>query len=158
MRGGMTELLRKPPYSYRTDPTVPAFEDRGPVTVVDGECALCSFSARLIARVDRRGEFRICRSQTSLGRALLLHYGLSPNDPESWLYLVDGRAYTSLDAIIRAAQRVGGPGWLLQPFRLLPRALQDRLYRWIARNRHRLFGRAELCSVPDPRVRARLIE
>jgi predicted DCC family thiol-disulfide oxidoreductase YuxK len=154
----MTGLLRTAPYSYRTDPSVPAFEDRGPVTVVDGECALCSFSARLIARFDSRGEFRICRSQTALGRALLLHYGLAPDDPESWLLLVDGRAYTSLDAIIRASRRVGGPGWLLQPLRLLPHGLQDRLYRWIARNRYRLFGRRDLCSVADRRVRARLIE
>jgi predicted DCC family thiol-disulfide oxidoreductase YuxK len=125
---------------------------------MDGQCMLCSVGARLIARFDRAGEFRICRTQTPLGEALLRHYGLSPADPESWLYVVEGRAYTSLDAMIRAGRRVGGPGLLLQPLRLMPLALQDRLYRKLARNRYRLFGRTDMCSIPDPALRARLIE
>ncbi len=146
------------PNSYRTDPAVPAFDDSGPVTVMDGECVLCGFGARLLARFDKAAEFRICRAQTELGRSLFLHYGLSPDDPESWLYLVDGRAYTSLDAVIRVGNRVGGFGLLLQPLRLLPRALQDWLYRLVATNRYRLFGRTDMCAIPDPGLRARLIE
>lgn len=148
----------KEPYSYRADPSVPAFDDRRAITVMDGECVLCSFGARLIARFDAANEFRICRTQSSLGRALLLHYGLAPDDPESWLLLVDGRAYSSLDAMIRAGRRVGGVGLVLQPLRLLPQVVQDWLYRRLARNRYRLFGRTDMCSIPDPALRARLIE
>jgi predicted DCC family thiol-disulfide oxidoreductase YuxK len=154
----MKTNLSKEPYSYRADASVPAFDDSCPVTVVDGECVLCSVGARLIARFDKASEFRICRSQTRLGQSLLLHYGLSPDDPESWLYIVDGRAYTSLDGMIRAANRVGGAGRLLQPLRLMPRPLQDWLYRRLARNRYWLFGRTDMCSIPDPALRARLME
>lgn len=148
----------KTPYSYRTDPKVPAFDDSHPVTVMDGECALCTVGARLIARFDKSGEFKICRAQTTLGQSLLRHYGLSPSDPESWLYIVDGHAFTSLDAMNRAGRRVGGLGWLLQPLRLMPRALQDYLYRKLVRNRYRLFGRTDMCSIPDPALQARLME
>ncbi len=145
-------------YSYRADPRVPAFDDSGPVTVMDGECALCSGGARLIARFDKAHEFRICRTQTPLGQALLNHFGLAADDPESWLYLEDGHAYTSLDAVVRAGRRIGGAGLLLQPIRLLPRRVQDRLYRRLARSRYRLFGQADMCAVADPALRARLIE
>lgn len=154
----MLRLSIDAPYSYRADPAVPAFDDAGPVTVMDGECALCSFGARLIARFDRAGAFRICRTQTDLGRALLTHYGLDPDDPESWLFIDRGRAFTSMGGMIRAGARVGGVGWLLQPLRLIPRPAQDWLYVRLARNRYRLFGRAEMCRLPDPRLRARLIE
>lgn len=145
-------------YSYRTDPSVPEFDDSGPLTVMDGECVLCAFGARLIARFDKAKEFRICRAQTPLGQALFHHYGLSFDDPESWLYVVDGYAYTSLDAMIRAGQRVGGVGYLLQPLRLIPRSIQDWLYSKLARNRYRLFGRTDMCSIPDPALRARLMD
>jgi predicted DCC family thiol-disulfide oxidoreductase YuxK len=148
----------KPQYSYREDPNVPAFDDSHPMTVMDGECVLCSVGARLISRFDKKREFRICRTQSPLGQALLRHYDFSPDDPESWLYLVDGYAYSSLDAMIRAGRRIGGPGWLLQPLRLMPRALQHYLYRLLARNRYRLFGRTDMCSIPDPELRARLID
>jgi len=151
------QLADLEPWSYRRDPAVPAFDDSGPVAFMDGECVLCTAGARLIARFDRTGAFHICPAQSPTGRAVLRHYGLEPDDPDSWLYLADGRAHTSLDGIIRAGARIGGPGWLLQPLRLLPRAAQDWLYRRIARNRYRLFGRTSMCSVPDPRLRARLI-
>ena len=136
----MTLTLSNEPRSYRNDPAVPSFDDTRPLTVMDGECALCSTGARLIARFDKSGEIRICRAQTKLGRALLQHYGLSADDPESWLYIVDGRAYTSLDAMIScrkprrrrwetsatAAPSAAPPaGWVVS--------------NGLARNRYRLF-------------------
>ena len=154
----MTAPVPRAAYSYRSDPAVPDFDDSGPVTVMDGECVLCSVGARLIARYDRKGEFRICRTQSPLGRALLEHYGMNPGDPESWLLIDGGIAHTSLDAMIRAGRRVGGVGLLLQPLRIMPRGVQDWLYRRLARNRYRLFGRTDICSIPDPALRARLME
>ena len=153
----MAGLAERVAYSYRDDPEVPAFDDTGPVTVMDGECVLCTVGARLIARFDRAREFRICPVRTPLGQALLTHYGLDPADPESWLYLIDGRAYTSIDAMIRAGARVGGWGRGLQTLRLLPRPAQDWLYRRIARNRYRILGRTDMCAIPDPGLRARLM-
>ena len=108
----MKAFISREPFSYRQDVGVPDFDDNGPVTIVDGDCALCTIGARLIARFDRSAEFRICPTQTELGSALLRHYGLDANDPESWLYIVDGSAFTSLDGMIRAGARVGGAGWL----------------------------------------------
>lgn len=154
----MATPIRRAPYAYRDDPAVPAFDDAGPVALVDGDCALCTTGARLIARYDRVGEFRICPTRSPTGAAILRHFGLDPDDPDSWLYLADGEAWTSLDAIIRASRRLGGPGLLLQPLRIAPRPLRDWLYRRVARNRYRLFGRKDMCAVPDPALRARLIQ
>lgn len=154
----MTGLSARPPYSYRTDAAIPAFDDGGPVAVMDGDCALCCMGARMIARFDRATEIRICRAQTELGAALLRHYGLAPGDPESWLFIVDGQAHGSLDGIIRVGAQVGGVGRGLQALRLLPRPARDWLYRRIARNRYGLFGKADMCAIPDPALRARLIE
>jgi len=150
--------IQQKAYSYRDDPAVPSFDDRGPVTFMDGECVFCTVGARLIARFDRAREFKICPVQTPTGRAVLRHYGLDPEGPESWLYLADGQAYTSLDAMIRVGARIGGIGRFFQPLRLLPRSLQDWIYRRIARNRYQLLGRADMCAIPNPRLRARLIE
>ncbi|WP_088347430.1 MULTISPECIES: DUF393 domain-containing protein [Rhodomicrobium] len=153
----MTALIHRADFSYRAEPAIPAFDDGGPVAFMDGECALCTRGARLICKFDRRGEFRIAATQSDLGRAMLAHYGLDPADPDSWLYLEDGRAYTSIDAIIRVGRRIGGWGHALRPLAMLPRPVQDWLYRRLARNRYALLGRADMCAVPDPALRRRLI-
>ncbi len=151
-------MRAREPHSHRRDPAVPAFPDGGPVVFMDGDCALCSASARALARLDRAGDLRIATAGSPLGRAMLAHYGLDPDDPESWLYLEDGAAYTSLEAVARVGRRLGGWGRLLAPLGWPPRPIRDWLYRRIARNRYRLFGRADLCALPDPALRARLLE
>ena len=144
-------------YSYRTDTSVPAFDDSGPVVFMDGDCALCSAGARVICRLDKAGEFRICPTQNGIGTAILAHYGFAPDDPDSWLYLVDGQAYTSIDAMIRVGRRLGGIGHIMRVLSVLPNAAQDWIYRRIARNRYRLFGRTRMCAIPDEALRKRLI-
>ena len=151
-------LTERAAYSCRGDAVVPDLPDRDPIAFMDGNCVLCTFGARLIARHDRSGRIRICPVQSLTGQAVLHHYGLDPEDPDSWLFLIDGRAYTSFRAMIRAGAFIGGIGWLLQPLRLLPRPLSDWLYRRIARNRYSILGGTDMCAVPDPALRARMIE
>ena len=70
----MAELRARPLYSYRNDPAVPHLDDRGPIAIMDGDCALCAGGARAIARFDRARRFRIGRTQSPLGGALVRHY------------------------------------------------------------------------------------
>jgi len=153
----MNRLGQISAYAYRDDPAVPDFDDSGPIVFMDANCALCSSGARLIDRFDRTRRFRICPVQSPLGTAFLRHLGIDADDPDTWVFLDNGIAYTSLDAMIRAGARIGGPGWLLQVARPLPRSTQDRLYGWIASNRYRWFGSADLCSLPSPTLHARLM-
>lgn len=154
----MAKLKQREIYSYRNDPAVPKFEDDGPVAFMDGDCALCAKGARIICKLDRRKEFKICPTQSGLGNAVLVHYGLDPSDPDSWLYLADGQAHTSIDAMIRVGRRLGGAGQIMRVLSILPRFLQDWVYRRIARNRYRVLGRTKMCALPDPELRSRLIE
>lgn len=144
-------------YSWRNDPDVPDFDDEGPRTVMDAECALCARGAMWITRADRAEAFRIIPVQSDLGAALLRHHGMDPRDPVSWLYLEDGRAHSSLDAVIRVGQRLGGVNRALSLLWVLPRGMRDALYTYVARRRIRLMGRTDMCALPDPALQRRLM-
>ncbi|MBB4103170.1 thiol-disulfide oxidoreductase DCC family protein [Allorhizobium borbori] len=146
------------PFSFRNDPAVPHFDDSSPIAVMDAECAICSWGAKMIHQLDRSGTVRICPVQSPLGAALLRHYGLEPTNPASWLFIDEGRAYTDFDAVLHAGRVFGGWGRLTLVLRLLPRRLRDKLYIWLARNRYAIFGRADLCGTPDPSFRKRLLQ
>ena len=131
--------------------------DLAPMAVMDADCALCSFGARMIHRLDKTGTIRICPVQTRLGQMLLTKHGIMPTNPESWLFIADGRVWTDFDAMAEVGLRCGGWGRLLGLLRLIPKPLRDWLYRRVARNRYAIFGRGDMCAIPDPAFRARLI-
>ena len=149
--------LPEPAYSYRDDPSVPDFDDTHPVAFMDGDCVLCMAGARVLDWLDQSGTIRICPIQTTLGRAVLRHYGLSPDDSDTWVVLHAGKAYSSVEAMIRIGSLTGGAGRAVLMLRLLPRPVQDWLYRRLARNRYWMFGRRDSCTLPTPSLRARIL-
>lgn len=145
-------------FSWRTDTSVPEFDDTGTIAFMDGDCVLCMVGARLIDRFDGSRQIGIAPTQSPLGKAVLGHFGMSPDHPESWLVLDCGRSYESMEAIIHLGNRIGGVGRVLSVLRLLPLPARNWLYRRIARNRFSLLGRRTTCTLPTQRLRDRLIE
>jgi predicted DCC family thiol-disulfide oxidoreductase YuxK len=138
------------PYSYRSDPDVPAFPDDRPIILFDGHCALCSGWARFVLKHDRRGRFRLLPAQTPLGRALYRHYGLDPEDYETNILIKDGRGWFKSEGSIRMAEGLGAPWSWFGVLRVLPLPWRDRLYELVARNRLKWFGRREVCYLGEP--------
>ena len=151
-------LAAAQPYSYRADPAVPSFDDTHALVIYDGVCVLCSRSMRQIAKRDTKGHFQYASAQSPLGQALFKHYALDPIAFETVLLLSQGHAFGKLEMALEIARVLGGPWRLFQLFKPLPRALQDRAYDLVAKNRYRLFGRTETCMVPDASWRARVID
>jgi predicted DCC family thiol-disulfide oxidoreductase YuxK len=130
----------------------------GRVLVFDGVCVLCSRWVGFVLKRDRAGLYKFASMQSPAGRALLIEHGIDPEDPMSFLLLDDGVGYTDSVAIIRVLSSFGGL-WLVLAaiLRGAPRWLRDRGYRWLARNRYRLFGQRETCYVPNPASADRFI-
>ena len=153
----MTKCIENGPYSYRSDSAVPAFNDARPIAFMDGACALCCIGARAISKLDQSGNIRICPVQCALGRAVLQHYEIDVEDPESWLYLERGKAYSGLDGMIRVAIYTGRAPGVATALSHLPDSWRAWIYRRIARNRY-WFGRSDICQIPSPNLRARLMQ
>jgi predicted DCC family thiol-disulfide oxidoreductase YuxK len=125
--------------------------EQPPVIVFDGACLLCSRWVDFVLRHDGTGRFRLSAMQGAQGSALLQAHGLSMDDPASFLLVQGGRGHTDTDAIVRVLSGLGGRWHLAAAaLRAVPRFCRDRAYRWIARNRYRLFGRRSSCRLPGP--------
>jgi predicted DCC family thiol-disulfide oxidoreductase YuxK len=128
------------------------------VIVFDGVCMLCSRWVDFVLRRDLYGRYKFAAMQTASGRALLIEHGIDPDDPLSFLLLEDKKGYTDTDAIVRIL-RSFGPGWkfIAVLLSIVPRFVRDPLYRWIARNRYRMFGRRAACRVPTADIADRFL-
>jgi predicted DCC family thiol-disulfide oxidoreductase YuxK len=144
-------------YSYRRDPAVPAFPDDRPIIIFDGFCALCSGWVSFVLRHDRAAVFRLLPAQTALGAALYRHFGLDPADYETNILIDDGRAFFKSESALRMLERLGPPWSMAGALRALPKALRDRAYDVVARNRLAWFGRRDQCLVSAPRYEDRFL-
>lgn len=129
-----------------------------PTLLFDGVCNLCSGSVQFILKRDTRGRFRFASLQSDAGRRLMTGHGLDPDALSSVVLIEDGRAYQESAAALRIARHLPGAWKLLRVFTVIPRPLRDAIYRLIARNRYRWFGKTETCWLPTPELRARFLE
>lgn len=118
------------------------------IIVFDGVCHLCSRWVQFLLKHDRKKLFQFAPMQGETGKRLLQQGGLNPDDPVSFLYSQDGQLYTDTEAIICVLCRLGGIWKLAGAGYALPRFARDPLYRVVARNRYRWFGRRETCMLP----------
>jgi predicted DCC family thiol-disulfide oxidoreductase YuxK len=132
-----------------------------PVLLYDGDCGLCSRLVRLVLRVDPGGTLRFGSLQEGYARELWSrHPELRDVDSMAWVETSpDGkhRVFLRSEAALRLARYLGFPWRLLTVGRIVPRSLLDRLYDYVARRRHRWFGRAPACALGTPQDQARFL-
>lgn len=129
----------------------------GPVIVFDGNCVLCSASAQFVLRHDHDRLFRFTTAQSAYGRKTYLDHGLDPVALSTMIVIADGRAFTESGAVLMVLGALGWPWRLALVTRVVPRAIRDRLYRFVARNRYRWVGRRAVCWSPTPDVADRIL-
>jgi predicted DCC family thiol-disulfide oxidoreductase YuxK len=129
----------------------------GPIIVFDAMCVLCSANAQFVLRHDRTARFRLASMQGEVGAALYRRCGIDPENPETMI-VVDGQSVLrDSDAVLAIYEGLGWPWKGLSIVRLVPRFIRDPLYRLVARNRYRIFGRREACWLPSPEQARRIL-
>ncbi|KMO43320.1 membrane protein [Methylobacterium variabile] len=137
--------------------TTPRAASAGPIILFDAECVLCSANARFVLERDREARFRLASMQSDVGQSLSRRHGMDPDDPASLLVVEGDRMRRDSDAVLSIYESLGFPWRLARVLRIVPAALRDPLYRFIARNRYRLFGRRDTCWVAPDRYRDRIL-
>jgi predicted DCC family thiol-disulfide oxidoreductase YuxK len=118
------------------------------IVVFDAQCLLCNGWVQFLLRHDHQGRFQFASIQGDTGKQLLAKEGLQVDGLQT-LLLVDGnRTWQHTAAIFRVLGALGWPWRLAWLAWLVPSFLRDPLYRIVARNRYRVFGRAQTCMLP----------
>lgn len=130
---------------------------KGRVILFDAECVLCSANAMFVLTHDKNEQFYLASMQGAVGSELFRRNGLNPSDPSTILVIDGATVRKDSDAVISIYEGLGMPWSAAAIFRLIPTSLRDSIYRFIAKNRYRIFGRRQTCWVPPEHLRARVL-
>ena len=124
----------------------------------DGSCALCHWAVRFVLARDRDGHaFRFSPLDSDAFRKAAPEAVRTALPDSLVVETRDGRLLTRSSAVIHILGRLGTPWRVLGGVaRVLPRALLDGLYDFVARVRYQVFGReADACPVIPKQLRSR---
>ena len=137
--------------------------DANPIVLYDGVCGLCNRLVQFLLKRDKRDRFRFASLQSEFAQRLMTRHGVDPHDLDT-VYVVKDHNQSNetllarSDAILYLLRQLGGIWSVAGIGRVLPRGFRDAVYKIVARNRYRVFGKHESCMLPEPKHRAKFLD
>lgn len=128
------------------------------LVLFDGVCNFCNFWIKFALKRDRKGKLKFGSLQGETAQRLLPQYGIDPSVITSVIFIEDDIAYHESTAALKICRHLSG-GWkLLYALIIIPTFIRDGIYKWIAKNRYKWFGKQESCMLPTAEQRARFVD
>ncbi|NIP38024.1 MAG: DUF393 domain-containing protein [Candidatus Dadabacteria bacterium] len=127
-----------------------------PIIFFDGVCGLCNSFVDIIFRADKKDIFRFSPLQ---GETAKKYLSKQPEEPGEWsiVYIDENNIYEQSDATLKILERLGGFWCILSISSFLPRGFRNYIYRLVAINRYKLFGKRETCRIPTEEEKSRFL-
>ncbi len=125
------------------------------IVFFDGVCVMCNGLVDFVLKHDHKQLFRFAPLQGETARAKIPELA----SDLSTIVLIDEHGIaTESDAIIGILRALGGFFRMATILKIVPKAMRDRTYRYVAQNRYRWFGKHESCRLPSKEERARILD
>jgi len=118
----------------------------GPVLYFDGVCTLCNSTIDFFIKKDKRKKFKYSSLQSNY--AINSLDKKFTNDLDTVVLKYNGNTYVRSQAILASLVILGLPYSLLGMLLIFPAAATDLIYKIIAKNRYKIFGKKETCRIP----------
>ena len=128
------------------------------VILFDGVCNLCNALVNWIIDRDKKNLFRFSSLQSGFGISTVKRLDLTGNYMDTVIYLDEEKTYIESSAILHIFKDLGGVYSVLYIFMVIPAFLRNAVYRFVARNRYRWFGKQEVCRVPTAELKSKFLD
>ena len=128
-----------------------------PILLFDGHCNLCNAWVNFIIKRDPSSRISFASLQSPAGRRLLENHKIDANYIDSLVLFEEDKFSVSSSAALRILSYLDGWERHLIYLTILPRTFRDLVYRFVANNRYKWFGRREQCMVPTVKLSKRFL-
>lgn len=123
----------------------------------DGVCNFCNASVNFIIDRDHQNQFVFASLQSPMGQEILKKHQKPLANFDSLVLIQNEMLYEKSTAALMIAKQLVLPWSLFQYFLILPKFFRDPFYNLIAKYRYRLFGKSEVCRIPTPAEKSKIL-
>ena len=117
------------------------------IILFDGECTMCNNYILFVAKNDSDDNFRFLSIQNKKVNELKKIHSICTENISS-IYIIDNNEIKSKSrAVLKIVSMLKFPYNLLTVFYIIPNFLRDIIYDLVAKNRYRIFGKVDECSI-----------
>lgn len=128
-----------------------------PILLFDGECGFCNKSVQFFLLREKKKTMHFVPLQSPSGIALRKYFEIS-DDVDSIILIKDYSAYIKSCAALRLTLYMQGAWPLMSVFLIVPPFLRNLVYSLVAKNRMKIFGKVESCSLIPAEDRKRILD
>lgn len=114
------------------------------ILLFDGVCNLCNSAVDVILKKAQDNDFKLVALQSEAGQHILKEFDL-PLEINTVVLIQNNQVFSESDAVIEICKHLKTPWSWLTAFKLLPKNWRDNLYRFVANNRYKWFGKRTSC-------------
>jgi predicted DCC family thiol-disulfide oxidoreductase YuxK len=119
-----------------------------PLVLFDGVCNLCNGTVDFMLKRDREKQFSFVALQSEAGEKIKEKFRF-PAETDSVILIHREQVFYESDAALEIARLLPAPWKWAVIFKVVPVGWRNAVYRWIASNRYRWFGKRKECRMPS---------
>lgn len=128
------------------------------IILFDGICNLCNNSILKIIKYDTKNRFVFTSLQSEIGKQIINRLKVDTKKIDSVILYEPNVSYDiKSTAILKIMNNFGGFWQLTQVFLIFPEPFRDLVYDFIARNRHKWFGKRDSCMLPTDKLKSKFL-
>src|SRR5690625_4409510 len=127
------------------------------VILFDREWNFCELYFQFIIKRDPMAMFTFAPLQSKIAQDLIGKSFKKIPDTSTVVLIEDHKIFTQSTAALLISKKLSGVWPVLYLFIIVPRPIRDVLYRFVAKNRYKWFGKKNHCMVPTPEMKKRFL-
>ncbi len=128
------------------------------ILLFDGICNLCSGFVQFVLKYEKSPVIRFASLQSPIGESIIKKHKITRNGLESIVFIENDKAYEKSEAVLKISRYLKFPWSSFVASGIIPLFIRNWVYDMVAANRYRIFGKQEVCWVPDPKWKNRFID
>jgi predicted DCC family thiol-disulfide oxidoreductase YuxK len=102
-----------------------------------------------VIKRDKKDLFRFASLQSEAAKKLMEKFNFDCSSLDTFVLIADNKLYTKSTAALLVGKKLKSPIRIFYLLIVLPKFLRDFVYDLIAKHRYKIFGRRDVCYIPE---------